>query len=142
MATGRWPGNTAPSANPFNVLLPFYADVEKTPAYLADTNAAVSTDSFYWTSRLIAAMADASYRDSRSVIERYQAHVAAKSHEIIARYDALLAKQDNEEERLKLREQANEEISAMAREAAADTLDKVLFALSSCMKNAFARSDA
>lgn len=130
------------ASNPFNVLLPFYADVEKTPAYLADTNAAVSTDSFYWTSRLIAAMADASYRDSRSVIERYQAHVAAKSHEIIARYDALLAKQDNEEERLKLREQANEEISAMAREAAADTLDKVLFALSSCMKNAFARSDA
>ena len=54
----------------------------------------------------------------------------------------MLAKQDNEEERLKLREQANEEISAMAREAAADTLDKVLFALSSCMKNAFARSDA
>ena len=130
------------ASNPFNVLLPFYADVEKTPAYLADTNAAVSTDSFYWTSRLIAAMADASYSDSRSDIERYQAHVAAKSHEIIARYDALLAKQDNEEERLKLREQANEEISAMAREAAADTLDKVLFALSSCMKNAFARSDA
>ena len=130
------------ASNPFNVLLPFYADVEKTPAYLADTNAAVSTDSFYWTSRLIAAMADASYHDSRSVIERYQAHVAAKSHEIIARYDALLSKQDNEEERLKLREQANEEISAMAREAAADTLDKVLFALSSCMKNAFARSDA
>ena len=58
------------------------------------------------------------------------------------RYPRTASKQDNEEERLKLREQANEEISAMAREAAADTLDKVLFALSSCMKNAFARSDA
>ena len=48
----------------FNTLLPFYADVEKTPDYVANTDKNVSTDNFYWTSyRLIAAMADASLQE-------------------------------------------------------------------------------
>ena len=51
-------------SNAFNTLLPFYADVEKTPDYVANTDKNVSTDNFYWTSRLIAAMADASYKSS------------------------------------------------------------------------------
>ena len=45
-------------------MVPFYANVETTPAYLAGTTGEVSTDSFYWVSRMIAAMADASYGKS------------------------------------------------------------------------------
>jgi dipeptidase len=41
--------------------VPFYANVSATPDYLANTTKEVSTDNFYWSSRLIAAMADASY---------------------------------------------------------------------------------
>ena len=41
-----------------------------------------------------------------------------------------------------LREEANTAIAAMLQEKAADTLDKVLFELSSQMKNAYSRSDA
>ena len=115
-------------SNAFNTLLPFYADVEKTPDYVANTDKNVSTDNFYWTSRLIAAMADASYKSSLFHVERYQGHVMAKSHELIAKYDIdilplhILLGEDEYE--------------------AADTLSKVLFELSSQMKNAYSRSDA
>ena len=44
-------------SNAFNALVPFYADVEETPEYLNNTTGRVSTENFYWSSRLIAAMA-------------------------------------------------------------------------------------
>ena len=49
------------ASNAFNTMVPFYADVDETPEYLANTTGEVSTGNFYWTSRMIAAMADASY---------------------------------------------------------------------------------
>ena len=55
-------------------------------------------------SRMIAAMADASYSKSVFHIERYQEKVAAKSHEILNRYDALLAQETDEETRKNYRE--------------------------------------
>ena len=39
-------------------MVPFYAQVEETPEYVANTTAEVSTDNFYWVSRMIGAMAD------------------------------------------------------------------------------------
>ena len=38
------------ASNAFNTMVPFYANVERTPAYLACTTGEVSTDSFYWVS--------------------------------------------------------------------------------------------
>ena len=55
------------ASNAFNTMVPFYANVERTPEYLANTTGTVSTDNFYWTSRLIAAMADASYNKSQYI---------------------------------------------------------------------------
>ena len=126
----------------FNVLVPFYAGVTTTPEYLSNTTAEVSTDNFYWSSRMIAAMADASYKSSVFHIERYQEQVMAKGHELINTYDALLAKESDEQKRMSLKEEANEKIAEMLKKAAADTLSKVLFELSSQMKNAYSRSDA
>ena len=60
------------ASNAFNVMVPFYANVTTTPAYLSNTTGAVSTDNFYWNSRMIAAMADAAYSKSVFHIERYQ----------------------------------------------------------------------
>ena len=130
------------ASNAFNVLVPFYADVEETPEYLANTTGEVSTENFYWSSRLIAAMADASYRSSVFHIERYQEHVMAKGHELIHHYDALLSKETDAVMRRRLREEANRSIAKMLQKETADTLDKVLFELSSQMKNAYSRSDA
>ena len=47
-----------------------------------------------------------------------------------------------EEEKEKIREEINEEMAAMLKKETGNTLNKVLFELSSSMKNAFSRSDA
>lgn len=130
------------ASNAFNVLVPFYADIEETPEYLANTTGAVSTENFYWASRMIAAMADASYKKSIFHIERYQEHVMAKGHELINRYDALLEQEPDAGRRMELKTEANQKIADMLKEAAQDTLDKVLYELSNQMKNSYSRSDA
>lgn len=130
------------ASNAFNVLIPFYAEVDTTPEYLSNTTQEVSTDNFYWMSRMIAAMADASYKKSVFHIERYQEKVLSKGHEIIHRYDALLAQESDAKKRMELKQEANNAVADMVKKEAADTLDKVLFELSSQMKNAYARSDA
>ena len=130
------------ASNAFNVLVPFYVDVDETPEYLSNTTGEVSTGNFYWASRLIAAMADASYQKSVFHVERYEEHVMSKGHELIHRYDALLEKETDAAKRMQLKTEANEKIADMLKEAAGDTLDKVLFELSSQMKNSYSRSDA
>lgn len=130
------------ASNAFNVLVPFYADVEETPEYLSNTTGEVSTENFYWSSRLIAAMADASYRSSVFHIERYQEHVMAKGHELIHHYDELLSRETDAVMCRRLREEANRSIAKMLQKETADTLDKVLYELSGQMKNAYSRSDA
>lgn len=136
------------ASNAFNVMVPFYTNVDEVPEYLANTSAEVSTDNFYWTSRMIAAMADASYAKSVFHIERYDEKVMSKAHEIIYRYDDLLgADRDVQIDAVsklgqELRQQANQEMADMAMHAASDTLGKVLYELSNQMKNSYSRSDA
>ena len=44
----------------FTTPAPFYANVTDTPAYLRDTDGEnASTNSLYWTNRILAVMADA-----------------------------------------------------------------------------------
>lgn len=129
------------ASNAFNTMVPFYANVERTPAYLACTTGEVSTDSFYWVSRMIAAMADASYAKSLIHVERYEEGVLSASRALLNQYDKNIALA-GESQRAALREEANTAIAAELKKRASDTLDKVLFELSSGMKNAYARSDA
>lgn len=130
------------ASNAFNAMAPFYANVTSTPAYLAQTTQAVSTESFYWVSRLIAALADAAYNKSVSHIERYQLTVHALGHEWIGRYDERLAQEPDMAKRAALREEANQAVADRVQQEAADTLIKVLNEQSNHMKNAFSRSDA
>ena len=123
-------------------MVPFYADVEETPEYLANTTAEVSTDHFYWTSRMIAAMADASYSKSLIHVERVQERVEAKSHELLNRYDALLEKETDAAAGKALRQEANRAVADMVKKEMTDTLGKVLYELSGQMKNGYSRSDA
>lgn len=129
------------ASNAFNVMAPFYANVETTPEYLSCTDGTVSTDSFYWSCRLIAAMADASYSKSVSHIERWQLAVMSKARAIIGAYDRELDGEADAARRAELRCRANGEIAQMLRAETSDTLDKVLFELSNCMKNCYSRSD-
>ena len=85
-------------------------------------------------SRMIAAMADASYSKSVFHIERYQESIAAKSHELLNRYDTLLEQETDEETRKKIQEEANEKIAGCFSVRQPITLDKVLYELSGQMK--------
>ena len=129
------------ASNAFNTMVPFYANVDTTPAYLANTTGEVSTDNFYWVSRMIAAMTDASYNKSLIHIERYAEAVVSAARALVNEYDAKLATAASDQCPA-LREEANDAIAAMLKEKAADTLDEVLFELSCQMKNAYSRSDA
>ena len=128
-------------SNAFNTAVPFYANVEKTPEYLSNTTREVSTDNFYWSARLIEALADANYGKNLNHIEHYQLAVQSKGHSIIGRYDKLQKAQEDPEKRAELREKANEEIASMLRRETGKALDEVLFDASNHMKNQYARSD-
>ena len=130
------------ASNAFNTMVPFYANVETTPEYLSNTTGDVSTDNFYWASRLLAAMADASYAKSVFHIERYTLSVGSKANGIINTYDDAQRGEADPAARAALRTKANEELAAMVRAETTDALNKVLFELSSGMKNAYSRSDA
>ncbi len=130
------------ASNVFNVLIPFYTNVDTIPHYLSGTTKDVSTDNFYWNCRLIAAMTDAAYSRALIHVERYQLSVQSKGHNLVAQYDKKLSKEKDAAKGSALREAANQAVADMAQKETADVLNKVLFELSMQMKNAFSRADA
>lgn len=130
------------ASNAFNVMVPFYTDVEIIPEYFSNTTKEVSTDSFYWCSRMIAAMTDASYKNSLIHVERYQEKVMSLAHGILNEYDVRIQEETNPEKRQELRQEANQKMAETVRKETIATLDKVLYELSNQMKNSYARSDA
>lgn len=130
------------SSNVFNVLAPFYTCITAVPAYLSNTTEEVSTDNFYWSERMIAALADAHYGKCLPHIERYQEAVLSQGHRIISMYDEKLKDAASAADISALCEKANEETSAMLRKETQSALGSVLYEASCSMKNAFARSDA
>src|SRR5574344_579778 len=130
------------SSNVFNVLAPFYTCITAVPAYLSNTTEEVSTDNFYWSERMIAALADAHYGKCLPHIERYQEAVLSQGHRIISMYDEKLKDAASAADVSALCEKANEETAAMLRKETQSALGSVLYEASCSMKNAFARSDA
>lgn len=127
-------------SNPFNALVPFYANVDTLPEYLCNTASTVTTDSFYWSNRLIAALADARFRDNAAHIERYQEKVGACGHQMLRETDHAVADASGEE-LVRALEQANDRMARFLREQTDALLGKVLHTTSLSMRNGFAMSD-
>ena len=127
-------------SNPFNALVPFYANVDTLPEYLCNTASTVTTDSFYWSNRLIAALADARFRDNAAHIERYQEKVGARGHQMLRETDRAVAGTSGEE-LVRALEQANDRMARFLREQTDALLGKVLHTTSLSMRNGFAMSD-
>ena len=121
----------------FGAFLPFYTAVSRVPDYLSRITLEASTDNYYWSSRLIGALADSCYSASVQNIERYQLAVATKGREIIREYDEKMIKAGN----FSLTEEANEKLSAMAEKETTSTLNKVLQTASEKMKNGYNLAD-
>ena len=118
-------------SNPFNALVPLYANVSEAPAYFEDTTTRVTSENFYWANRLVGALADAAYGASLAHVERYQ-------EALTSRCAALVRECDAAEGDLAV---CNQAIADECRKATDDLLDKVLFEASMRMRNGFARSD-
>ena len=96
-----------------------------------------STETYYWGSRIIAAMADANYAETAQLIERYQEAVAIRGRQIIREYDQKICETGEDS----LMAEANEKLAKMAREETLRALEKVLHERSLHMKNGFHLAD-
>ena len=121
----------------FGAFLPVYPNVDKMPAYLSEVTLDVSTENYYWGSRLIGALADSTYAASIQQIDRYQEAIATKGRQILKEYDGKIAEGGD----AKLLKEANDKLCAMAKEETTKTLTKVLAEASIAMKNGFRLSD-
>jgi dipeptidase len=121
----------------FDALLPVYPNTDKLPDYLSKVTLDVSTENFYWSSRLIGALADHNYTTSIQDIERYQDAVAVRGRQIVREYDAKMTQSEN----YSLISEANEKLCTMAKEETAKALNKVLLDATTHMKNGFTLAD-
>ena len=140
-------------SNVFNSFVPFYPNTDKVPEYLSYTEQDVDTGSFYWSCRLLAALADAQFMANKFHVERYQIKVMVEAHRILNETDRkvreaaccdaeIQAGAEGAEQVQTLIDDANEALAAMLKEQTTDVLGKVLKETSNHMKNAYARSDA
>ena len=121
----------------FDALLPVYPCVPKMPRYLSEVSLDVSTENFYWASRLIGALADANYAACIQDIERYQTAVMTAGRRIVAEYDRKFAESGTDA----LLTEANDKLCKMAKEESTHTLNKVLLTASEHMKNGYRLAD-
>ena len=123
--------------NAFNVPLPLYANVTKMPKYVSEVTKDVSTNDFYWSSRIFGALADAHFGTSIMFIERYQKGVAALGHELINKCD----KEFIEKKDTKLLEKANDIAALKVKKETDKAMKQVLLDASAHMKCNYFRSD-
>ena len=123
----------------FNVFTPQYSRVDDTPKYLKEVGEEVSTENFYWSNRLIGALADPHFNEAMVWIDRYQNKMAAMGHEFINKFDKQYSEGNSTK---KLLEEANNEIAEFFKKETTNVLGKVLYTASLKMKNAYSRSDA
>lgn len=123
--------------NPFNAIIPLYVNVNKFPKYLSNVTLEPKTDNFYWTSRIIAALAGNNYGTSIQFIERYQNRILNNSMAILNEYDKKFETSND----LKLLLEANQKIADMTNKEALKTLDEVLLDASKNLKVGYSRAD-
>ena len=127
-------------SGPFNAVSPLYANVTDTPAYLRDTAAEVSTDSYYWTMRMIAAMADPHYMECSNAVEHYMEDIHAAGHRFVYETDASV-RELNEKSVIDTLTQANNRMGEQLHKRTQELLAEVLYISSNNMRNSFAMSD-
>lgn len=127
-------------SNPFNTLVPMYPEVDATPEYVSNTCERVTTESFYWANRVIAAIADPHYGDNENDVSNNRERTMALGHQVVRETDAAVsAAAAGEVEGLL--EAANERTAASLKEETDKLLGKVLFTSSNLMRNRFSLSD-
>ena len=121
----------------FSCWLPVYPNASKMPDYLSKVTLDTSTETLFWSSRLIDALADKCYAASIQDIERYQDAGNIRGRQLIREYDRKIGESGDSS----LTEEANRKLCDMCREETVKILNKVLQAASEQMKNGFHLAD-
>lgn len=124
-------------SNAFNQMIPIYSNTDNIPKFLSNVTSDTSTENLYWSSRIIAALADSKYGECIQLIERYQLAVGAKSYQILNEYDKKMLKS----RKYDLCTEANNKIVEMMKSETTNVLNKVLLEVSKLMKTNFSRAD-
>ncbi len=124
-------------SNAFNACIPLYFSVSQFPKYVSQTPKGVSSEYFYWASRLIGPLVDAHFGSAIQMVERYQELLPSKGYAILNEYDKKVL--DSKDP--KILEEANEKICKMAKEESENVLGKVLRNAGEHSKNRYSRSD-
>lgn len=139
-------------SNPFNTCIAVYTNVHHLPEYLSGTTERVTTDSFYWENRIVAALADPEFFQNLVPLYEYQLDTLAKGYAALHAADQAVEKawhetgangEDmNDEQIISILEASNAKLTGEIRAMNDQLLSSVLFERSLNMKNAFGASDA
>ncbi|MBQ2478708.1 MAG: C69 family dipeptidase, partial [Erysipelotrichales bacterium] len=124
-------------SNAFNTAIPFYTNTGRMPKYVKDVTTDVSTENFFWASRLIGALADPYFPVTAQMIERYQEGTANESHRLLSEYDRKMTENND----FSLMEKANEDLAEMAQKESVRCLNQVLNYACRNMRNNYSRKD-
>ena len=125
------------ASNTFNAAVPLYANTDAIPDYFSRVTTDVSTENFFWCSRLIGALADPHFGAAVQLIERYQEAVANGGHRIIGEYDAKMAATGD----FSLIAEANRKAAEMAKKETQDVLNQLTLTACQRMRNGYSRAD-
>ena len=121
----------------FSTFIPLYTNVPAIPKYFSKVGTDVSTEDFYWASRLIGVLADSCYNECIRIIERYHDKTMAEGRRLILEYDSRMIESGD----FSLTAEADEKLAQMAKKATTDTLNQVMAEASAKMKNGYKLSD-
>lgn len=121
----------------FTACAPFYCNVDSFPDYISKSHNKVTTDAYYWQSRLIAVLTDAHYSANIESINRYQKYVLNEGHRLLNEYDKKMI----ETKDYSLTNNANKEVAKMLKEKSDNVIAILLENNSSLMKTHYNRSD-
>ena len=125
------------ASNTFNAAVPHYANTDAIPDYFSRVTTDVSTENFFWCSRLIGALADPHFGAAVQLIERYQEAVSNGGHRIIGEYDAKMAATGD----FSLIAEANRKAAEMAKKETQDVLNQLTLTACQRMRNGYSRAD-
>lgn len=108
--------------NAFNTVVPFYANVNDTPASYRDTPVDYASGNMYWLTHTIAAIGDQHYAQARPLVEAYEQKVIAATRQLQRSTDHQVSGDDPKVQLT----QANNQMAEIAMKEATALLGKLV----------------
>jgi len=121
----------------YNALLPVYPHVDKLPDYLSKVTTDVALDNFFWSSRMLGALADPHFNDALIHVGRYQDEMQCESRRLVREYDKKIAETGD----VSLSKEANDKLCAHAKDVTQKAINRVTKLACEKMRSRYHRGD-